>query len=178
MINFYVIEDTLDRARDIKISLEKLWKESEIRIFWISPEGKKEEAFSAGMRQVDYDFRKMKGGLQDIISEIKKNSGEFHLLILDLCLNAKEQKNVKQLEACDYIAETAKDIVTDVNGQVKVVAISTIPRISSFWKETLKLDKKDIDNNIIFLSGRSLSGGNDIEEIKVRIEALIKKTIS
>lgn len=174
MLNFYLIENAMTKAKDIECVLKRLYNNDSIAFFWISPQGEKKENLPSDTTRVEYHYSIMHEGLEKTISDIEAQHDSKHLILLDLGLNQSEDDRIKKLGADEYIADTAKEIVKLINGRVKVIIISIIPKIRGEWRKVLSLDADAYKDDIMFISGRSMSGGNDTREVKEKINSFIK----
>lgn len=175
MLNFYLIEDVIARAKDFECGLRRLYNNDGMTFFWISPQGEKKASLPLDTRRVDYNYSIMHEGLEKTISDIETQHDSKHLILLDLVLNQSEDERIRKLGASEYIADTAKEIVNLINGRVQVIVISVIPHIYREWRKVLSLDDDTCKDNIMFISGRSITGGNDTTDAKKRINAFIGK---
>ena len=173
MLNFYLIENAMTKAKDIECVLKRLYNNDSIAFFWISPQGEKKENLPSDTTRVEYHYSIMHEGLEKTISDIEAQHDSKHLILLDLGLNQSEDDRIKKLGADGYSADTAKEIVNLIDGRVQVIVISAIPHIYREWRKVLSLDDTCKDD-IMFISGRSISGGNDTREVKEKINSFIK----
>lgn len=136
-MNYYVIDDTPNTIRQLKISFEKL-KEN---FFWIDTTGEKKK--DPPSNYLEFPFPLSEDFKKKICSYINDDS----IFLVDLALNnaerkAVEEKYIKKSRTTVFSADVASEIINtlkkyDNNTRIKVISGIWKPGQDILWSEPL-----------------------------------------